>query len=160
MREQDVAPGRAYPRMPGTRAADQTPIGDENWLKEAIVRFERNLSDLSSLIQDNSHRIDEFQNQSQVAEAVTSIQTFPDFDMFDAIIEAVVVTGPTTGNVPFTLQLGKRQWSLQLPASGILVLAPLKMSLGRDDQRVLTSATAGPWALELMGYSDIRYRWK
>lgn len=153
-------PPRSYPRMPPTRAQDETPVGEEGWLREAVIRLERSISDATSLIEDNSHRVDEFQNLSSVAESVTSVQTTPDYDMYDAIIEAVVVTGPTTGNVPFTLQLGKRIWSLQLPATGILVLSPLKMSLGRDDQRLLTSATAGPWALELMGYADIRYRYK
>lgn len=153
-------PGRAYPRMPPTRAANQTPIGDENWLREAVTRFERSLADLTSLIEDNSHRVDEFQNLSPASGGNLQVQTLPDYDVYPEIIEAVIVTGPVTGNVPFTLQLGKRIWPLQLPASGILVIAPIKISLDRDDQRTVTSGTAGDWTLELMGYADIRYRYK
>lgn len=152
-------PGRAYPRMPPTRAQNDTPIGDENWLREAVTRFDRSLSDLTTLIEDTSHRVDEFQNLPTTgAPNVTQIQTFPDYDIYAEIIESVVVTGPA--GTAYTLQLGKRIWTLQMPAAGIYVIAPLKLSLDRDDARILTSNTAGDWTLELMGYADIRYRYK
>lgn len=151
---------RTYPRTPPTRAHDETPTGEDGWIREAVKRFERSLSDLTSLIEDNSHRVDEYQNLSPASGGNLQVQTFPDYDTYPEIIEAVIVTGPVTGNVPFTLQLGKRIWPLQLPVSGILVIAPIKLSLDRDDPRQVTSATAGDWTLELMGYADIRYRYK
>lgn len=153
-------PGRSYPRMPATRAHDETPLGDAEWLREAVRRFERSLSDLTSLIEDNSHRVDEYQNLSPASGGNLQVQTQPDYDVYPEIIEAVIVTGPTTGGVAFTLQLGKRIWPLLMPAAGIIVIAPIKMSLDRDDLRQVSSATAGDWTLELMGYADIRYRYK
>jgi hypothetical protein len=57
----------------------------------------------------------------------------------------------------FTLQLGDRQWSLTMPASGVLVIAPLSLMLSRADRRLVSSASPGNWTLELMGWGDERY---
>lgn len=56
----------------------------------------------------------------------------------------------------FQLQLGDRTWNLELNNSGLLVIAPIKLWLGRDDPRILTSNTPGEWTLELMGHADTR----
>jgi hypothetical protein len=55
---------------------------------------------------------------------------------------------------PVQMQLGRRVWNLQLPPTGILVIAPIQLKLDRNSTRELTSATAGDWAFELMGYAD------
>lgn len=57
-------------------------------------------------------------------------------------------------DAPFTLKLGKRVWNLLLPPTGILVIAPVQFSLGRNDDRILTSPVPGDWALELCGYAN------
>lgn len=54
----------------------------------------------------------------------------------------------------FTLQLGKRAWQLELPSSGILVIAPIAIKMSRDSTRQLIAGSAGDWSVELMGYVD------
>lgn len=146
-----------YPQSPDMRASEEEQKLPEEWLEHSLRRLTQSLSDFTSLIEDRSHRVDEWQAQS-LADNVTTVQTFPDYE-FDAIIESVVITGPTA-TPAFTLQLGRRYWNLTLPASGILVISPISITLSRDSTRQLTSATAGNWTLELMGYADTRYRYK
>jgi hypothetical protein len=55
---------------------------------------------------------------------------------------------------PFTLKLGKRAWNLLLPASGVLVIAPVAIKLSRSDDRYLIAPTPGDWSMELMGYAE------
>jgi len=137
---------------------DQTPT-DPEWLHEVLTNLVRSLSALSGLIQDESHRVDEYQVMSLTGDPTNNtIQLQPDFDTYPEIIEAVVVTGPVTTN--FTLNLGKRAWFLNTFADGLVLISPLKLSMDRNDIRLLTSAQAGNWSLELMGYADIRNRYK
>ncbi len=159
-RHEGISP---YPHMPDVRAD-----GEENppdWLREVVTRFERSISDLTSLIEDRSHRVDEYQVQGLNATSLTTLQVSPDYDLFDEVIESVVVQGPTTPSPAtvgpaFTLKLGRRVWSLLLPPTGILVIGPLHINLDRNSDRYITSAVAGDWSLELMGYADVRYRYK
>lgn len=62
---------------------------------------------------------------------------------------------PTTPNT-MTLQLGDRVWSLTMPASGVLIIAPIAVMLQRSDLRQLTVSAPGEYSLELMGYADTR----
>lgn len=71
---------------------------------------------------------------------------------------AQIVASTTSGGTPFTLQLGDRTWNLSLPPTGILTIAPVKLFLGRNSNRVLSSPVAGDWGLELMGRADVRNR--
>lgn len=58
-------------------------------------------------------------------------------------------------NAPtYTLQLGKRAWTLQLPPSGIQVIGPIQIKMGRSDQRNLIASVAGDWSMELMGFAE------
>lgn len=67
----------------------------------------------------------------------------------------IILTPLTVNALPsFSLQLGKRYWTLLLPASGILPIAPVRFSLGRNDVRQLTSSVPGDWSLELCGYAN------
>ena len=70
-----------------------------------------------------------------------------------AIYAAEITATPLLSGTPFTLKLGKRFWSLVMPASGILVIAPVSFSLSRSDDRILSSLVPGDWALELSGYA-------
>lgn len=147
-----------YPRTPDRVVPHpaETPVAPD-WLHEELQQFRKAIGDLTKLIEDTSHRVDEYQTQA-INESNLTIFTTPDYDVYPEIIEAVMVTGPT--NTAFTLQLGKRLWTLTTSAVGFFFIGPLKMSLDRDDSRVLTSATPGNWSLELMGYADVRYRFK
>lgn len=148
------------PQTP-TRTRDATPEMTPEYLYEVFTRMAASMSDFTSLIEDTSHRIDEFSNQGTVVENVTTIQTFPDYDAFPIIVTSVLVTGPSNAaGTAFTLQLGKRNWQLVLPVTGIIPIAPVYFSMNPQDPRVLTSATAGNWAMEIMGHADIRYRYK
>lgn len=149
-----------YPHLPERGAVNDKKPLPEPWLEEMMKRFAMSISDLSSLIENRSHTVDEYRVQSLNGETTTQITLLPDYDMFDEIIESIIVTGPTTGGIAFTLQLGKRAWNLQLPSSGILVISPVRVNLSRDANRFLTTSTAGDWSVELMGYADIRYRYK
>lgn len=73
-----------------------------------------------------------------------------------AIYDAFISVVPTNVAIPFTLQLGNRFWSLSLPPTGVLEFSA-DILLERNDLRRLTSATAGPWSLELTGEADVRY---
>lgn len=58
---------------------------------------------------------------------------------------------------PFTLQLGDRAWSLILPNTGILSIRfNPGLELKQSDDKLLTSATAGNWAVELTGYRNVQ----
>jgi hypothetical protein len=72
-----------------------------------------------------------------------------------AVYEASLsLTSNQFAGTAFTLKLGKRVWNLNLPATGILVIAPVSFSLSRSDDRQLSSATSGDWSLELTGFAD------
>ncbi len=70
-----------------------------------------------------------------------------------ATYAAEITATPILSGTPFTLKLGKRFWSLIMPASGILVIAPVSFSLSRSDDRILSSLVPGDWAFELSGYA-------
>lgn len=75
--------------------------------------------------------------------------------IYTASITAVPVSNFGQSTPEFTLALGSHVWNnLALPASGILVVAPVAIPLSRSAPRQLTSATAGDWTLELMGYAE------
>jgi hypothetical protein len=75
-----------------------------------------------------------------------------------ATIAGQITLVPWQGSVPFTLQLGGRNWPLSLPQTGILVISPVAIRLNQDDLRQISSPVAGPWNLELMGHADVPYR--
>lgn len=67
---------------------------------------------------------------------------------------SITATVDAVAEAPFTLKLGKRVWNLLLPTSGILCIAPVRFSLGRNDDRILTSSVPGDWSLELCGFAN------
>jgi hypothetical protein len=142
-----------YPSEPDVTARGEiTPPG---WLQEVKEEVLQSLDNLARLVQDRSHRVDEYQVQ-EISASVSQVQTSPDYEI-DQIITSIIVTGPA--NTAFTLNVGRRNWNLTTPATGILVISPIMISLGRSDNRTLTSATPGNWTLELMGHTESKYRW-
>jgi hypothetical protein len=69
---------------------------------------------------------------------------------------AQIVVTPITQNfgTPFELSLGRRNWQLNLPTTGILVIPVTGIKMARDSVRQLTSAFSGDWAVELIGYAE------
>jgi hypothetical protein len=80
----------------------------------------------------------------------------PIYDMMPEKIESIIVSGPAAAAA--TLTLGDRQMPLIMPASGIVVIAPVAILLGRNDVRQLASAVPGIWFVELMGIADKRFQ--
>jgi hypothetical protein len=130
---------------------DQAP---NQYIVKGLLKMHEQLQNLARQADDRSRLVDEYRTQTLVADSELSITVQPQFDYMAERIESVLVTGPA-GAV--TLQLGDRFWSLVIPASGIIVIAPVSFLLQRNDYRILTSVTPGDYGLELMGWADERY---
>ena len=117
-------------------------------LKEQIGNVARHL-------ENRSFVVDEY-NSAAVSGAGSSasVTVPPTYEYKPEKIESIIVTGPTG---VINLQLGDRQWALTIPASGILVIAPIAILLSRSDARILTPVTPGVYTLELMGVADQRF---
>jgi hypothetical protein len=115
-----------------------------------------NIGRLSRRIRDTTRFVDEKRIQTLAADTENVVSLLPQFERMGEHIESVIVTGPPTVACP--VKLGERVWNLTIPATGILVIAPIGITLDYEDDRFLTSATAGQWGLELTGYADVRQR--
>jgi hypothetical protein len=117
-------------------------------LREQLVALARR-------IENQANPVDEY-NSAAISGAGSSavITVQPTYEFMPEKITSIIVTGPTGG---ITLKLGDRTWALSIPASGVLVIAPVALMLGRTDDRILTPASAGAYTLELMGYADRRF---
>lgn len=111
------------------------------------------LGDLARQVDNRSRVVDEYQVQSSTVAAESVVTVQPIFDFVPEKIESVIITGPP-GNI--TLQLGDRFWNLTIPATGVIVIAPVGILLNRNDLRQLTG-TSGSYSLELMGIADERF---
>jgi len=107
---------------------------------------------LPNMVEDFSKPVDEYRTQSLAPDSETSIIIAAQYETPE-IIKSVVITGPT-GAV--SVQLGDRVWNLTIPASGVIIIAPILVCLDRDDYRMLTASSAGDYTLELMGHADSR----
>src|SRR5215831_590299 len=83
-----------------------------------------------------------------------SLTVNPTYELVPEKITAIIITGPTGA---IKLQLGDRLWNLTIPATGILVIAPVAVLLSRTDDRILTPQTPGAYTLELCGFGDARF---
>ena len=144
---------RAVPKV-------QVPYQDidpgTQYMLTALARIHRVMKGLAEQALDFTRPVDEYAivgGYTGVGDSFVEVQ--PQFDTMSERIESVIVTGPVT--TAFTLQLGDRNWTLSTDATGKVVLAPVSLQLGRNDRRLLTSATAGNWTLELMGHGDKRF---
>ena len=89
--------------------------------------------------------------------SVTAIAAGTVGAVYAAQLVATPVGPPTATGTAFALKIGKRAWNLELPPTGILVIAPVHFSVDRSADRFLTTAVPGDWSVELTGYADIRY---
>lgn len=113
------------------------------------------LGTIGRALENRANPVDEY-NSAAISGAASSasITVQPTYEYMPEKIEAIIIAGPG-GTV--TLQLGDRIIPLTIPASGILVIAPVAMMLGRSDARILTPSAAGTYLLELMGVADRRF---
>jgi len=123
----------------------------------ALVQLREELKSLAIMIMDKSRPVDEYQTQSLVEFNITgtSVINVPAQYESSEIIESIVVTGPPSGTGE--ILIGDRVWNYVIPTTGILVIAPIRLSISRSDYRQLTVLTGtGQYTLELMGYADTR----
>jgi len=122
----------------------------------ALARIERALGTIARKLVSVSKAVDEYQIVGgYTGTSTATIEVQPQFDIINEQITSIFVTGPVS--TAFTLQLGDRNWTLTTDTRGMAVIAPVGILLGRNDRRILTSATPGNWTLELMGNADERY---
>lgn len=140
------------PVEPGTKDVEQA---EPEFTELGMERLAKQLETIARLTENRSNKVDEY-NSAAITGAGSSafFSVQPTYEYMPEKIEAIIVTGPT-GVV--TLQLGDRIWPLTIPASGILVIAPIGILLSRTDARTLTPAAAGTYTLELCGVADRRF---
>jgi hypothetical protein len=144
--------GRVPLRQLDTVSAQDIELQPMKYLALALIHLRNQLDNLAQQIANKSRPFDEYLPQTPQNISVTSVTLQPAFESTERV-ETIIITGPA-GAV--TLQLGDRFWQLTIPASGFLILSPVKVILERSDNRILTSATPGNYTLELMGYADER----
>jgi hypothetical protein len=146
-------PSRIAPTVKVADTEEPTPA---RFMQIALARIDRMLGAISRQIDDRTKPVDEYQVTSEYSGvSILTVEVLRQFDRISERITSVLVTGPPT--TAFTLQLGDRFLNLTTDASGKVTIAPVSMLLGDNDRRILTSATAGNWTLELMGWADVRY---
>lgn len=162
MNDRNQAPYRPYSSRPdgqvnirnvsqiGVQDIEQEPM---KYVALALVHLRKSVQDLVIMIEDRSRSVDAYQPQEYLAGSSSSnIELQPQWEAGETIT-SIIITGPA-GAV--TLQLGDRFWPLTIPASGVIVIAPIKLYLDRSDRRILSFSTPGAYSLELMGYGDTR----
>lgn len=137
------------PLQPGVADIESQP---QKYTALALVHLRNEMARLAVQIEDRSRPVDEYQPQEILGETETTITVQPQFETEERIT-SIIVVGPA-GAV--TLQLGDRIWPLTIPATGVIVIAPILLFLSRSDNRILTAATPGQYSLELMGFADTR----
>lgn len=120
-----------------------------------LEKFGEQLQTIARAAENRANVVDEYNSAAVTgAGSSASVTVFPTYEYMPEKIESIIITGPT-GLI--NLQLGDRLWALTIPATGILVIAPLALILGRSDPRILTPVAAGVFTLELMGVADRRF---
>lgn len=134
-------------------APDKEQLPPAEVMARAFALMQRHMYEINKKAVDETQVFDMYLTQTLMAESELSITLQPSYE-FTERIESVIITGPAGA---CTLQLGDREWSLVIPASGIIVIAPVAIYLGRNDTRMLTGSSSGNYALELMGHADRRW---
>jgi hypothetical protein len=137
------------PTGPGVSDIESQP---QKYTALALIHLRNEMARLAVQIEDRSRPVNEYQPQEIVGELETTITVQPQWETTERIT-SIILTGPAG---PVTLQLGDRIWPLTIPATGIIVISPISIFLGRNDTRTLTAATPGQYGLELSGYCDSR----
>lgn len=140
------------PVRPETTDTEKVVTGAEAL---GAARFAEAMELLANQVENRRMVVDEYNSGSvSGAGSSASVTVQPNYEYTPEKIEAIIITG-VPGNI--NLQLGDRFWSLTIPASGLLVIAPVAILLSRSDNRILTPATPGIFTLELMGIADKRF---
>ena len=138
------------------RAEDAELSTATEYLMSGFRQLQEALGEQARQTENRSHLVDEYNgNPITGAGQETTVTVLPTYEMWPEKIESIVITGPA--NQAVTLVLGDREWSLTLPATGILTIGPVAIVLGRNDQRQLIAQTVGAYSLELMGIADRRF---
>lgn len=141
-------------RQPDSIRADDKEQEPSTYERLGLVHLKKQLERISRLAENAMMPVDEYNTASGVAGTTAVVTVQPTYEFMPEKIESIIITGPTGA---ITLQLGDRVWTLTIPASGILVIAPVALLLDRTDDRILRSATPGAYSLELMGRADKRF---
>jgi alpha-beta hydrolase superfamily lysophospholipase len=122
-----------------------------------LRRYQEALNEIARQAENRSHPVDEYNTVPLSGGSTGTLLTItPIYEYMPEKIESIIVNGPAAAVA--TLTLGDRQMPLVMPASGVLVIAPVAILLGRNDPRQLASAVAGIWFVELMGIADKRFQ--
>jgi hypothetical protein len=141
------------PVQPETTEQETTEAGFSTL---GAAQLAEQLEIIARLTENRANRVDEYNTAAITgAGSSASVTVQPTYEYMPELIESIIVTG-VPGNI--TLQLGDRVWALTIPASGLLVIAPVRLLLSRTDNRILTPAAAGVFTLELMGIADRRFK--
>jgi hypothetical protein len=137
--------------------AEDTDYSDPAFIIQGLARLREALGELARQTENRGNPVDEY-NTTPITGAATesTVTVLPTYEYMPEKIEAVIIAGPPAAAV--TLILGDRQWSLVIPAAGILPIGPLAIILGRNDPRQLVAQTPGQYFLEVMGIADRRFR--
>lgn len=111
------------------------------YIVTGIMALAKEYGKMARIADDRSRPVDEYRVQTLVTDSESLVTVQPVYDQIPERIESIVITGPP-GNI--SLQLGDRTWNMVVPATGVIVIAPVSLLLSRLDNRVLTPvATPG-----------------
>lgn len=137
-----------------TENIEQLPSSE--YLARQMALFSEALGKIARQAENRASPVDEYNTVPLTGAASESILTvMPQYEYVPEKIESILVTGPAAASIIVTV--GDRQWSLVIPASGLLPIGPVAILLGRNDPRQLTCATPGTFTMELMGVADARF---
>lgn len=143
-----------HTRQPMPAGTGETDTEDVKFDLEGLQDLREQLTTIARAAENRANPVDEYNSAAiSGAGSSASVTVQPTYEYMPEKIEAIIVSGPA-GTV--VLQLGDRLLNLVIPASGILVIAPIAMMLGRSDARILTGPP-GNYLLELMGIADRRF---
>ena len=152
-----MPPGSAiHTRQPVPAHTPDAEQESQSYEQHGLDMLREQFRTVARLLDNRAAPVDEY-NSAAITGAGSSVALTvqPTYEYMPELIESIIVTGPA-GSI--TLVLGDRIWALTIPASGLLVIGPLRLMLGRSDTRSLTSGTPGTYTLELMGRGDRRFK--
>lgn len=139
-----------------TNVPNQEWVPSPEWIRNAIEQMLSQLKGLRRVIEDRTRPVDEYQGTPTASELQSTVTVPAQFDaQMSERIESILIWGPPAATG--TIKLGDTTINIVIPASGVLVIAPISMLLNRSDDRILTLSPAGDIGVRLMGWADERY---
>jgi hypothetical protein len=149
-----ISPRSSAGNLIGTEDVEQTSA---DYMAEGLLRYREALTDIARQAENRAHPVDEYNTVPLSGGSTESILTImPIYEYMPEKIESIIVSGPAAATA--TLTLGDRAIPIVMPATGIIVIAPVAILLSRNDPRQLVSAVPGIWFVELMGIADARFK--